>query len=96
MDDLYPLILAAGKGVRMRSDIPKVLHPLLGKPMLCYVIEAVKALRPSRIYIVVNGQSSLRSEELGNYPLEFIIQTEPLGTGHAVLQARPLLQEKEG
>ena len=96
MDDLYPLILAAGKGVRMRSDIPKVLHPLLGKPMLCYVIEAVKALRPSRIYIVVNGQSSLRSEELGNYPLEFIIQTEPLGTGHAVLQARPLLQDREG
>jgi len=96
MDDFYPLILAAGKGVRMRSDIPKALHPLLGKPMLCYVIEAVRALHPSKIYLVVSDQSSLRKEELGNYPLEFIIQTEPLGTGHAVLQARHLLQGREG
>ncbi len=96
MDDLYPLILAAGKGVRMRSDIPKVLHPLLGKPMLCYVIEAVRALHPSKIYLVVSSQSNLGKEELGSYPLEFIIQTEPLGTGHAVLQARPLLEEREG
>jgi len=96
MDDLYPLILAAGKGVRMRSDIPKVLHPLLGKPMLCYVIEAVRALHPSMIYLVVNGQSMLIKEELGNYSLELIIQPEPLGTGHAVLQAKPVLQDKEG
>ena len=96
MDKLYPLILAAGKGVRMRSDITKVLHPLLGKPMLCYVIEAVAALRPSKIYLVVSSQSMLSGEKLGDYPLEFIIQPEQLGTGHAVLQARPILQEKEG
>ena len=96
MDDLYPLILAAGKGVRMKSDLPKVLHPMLGRPMLCYVIEVVRVLHPTKIYLVVSGQSMLRREELGGYPLEFIIQPEPLGTGHAVLQARPILQDKGG
>ena len=76
------VILAAGKGTRMKSDLPKVLHSVLGKPMITYGQNAIKHLNNK--YVVVGHQSDLVIKELAN---EFkpVIQEEQLGTGHAVL-----------
>jgi len=90
---LHVVILAAGKGSRMRSNLPKVLHQVAGKSLLGHVIESALALRPSKIHVVVgHGKDKVREtfasvEE--QYKLDWVVQTEQLGTGHAVAQAIP-------
>jgi bifunctional UDP-N-acetylglucosamine pyrophosphorylase/glucosamine-1-phosphate N-acetyltransferase len=82
------LILAAGQGTRMKSDLAKVLHEVAGKVMIRYVLEAVQALSPSRIVMVIGHQAEAVRRELAGERLEFVLQEERLGTGHAALMAR--------
>lgn len=81
------VILAAGQGTRMRSRLPKVLHPLLGRPMLLYALEAALALGPERLVVVVGHGGEKVAEALEGYPVEVAWQKEQLGTAHALLQA---------
>jgi bifunctional UDP-N-acetylglucosamine pyrophosphorylase/glucosamine-1-phosphate N-acetyltransferase len=88
------LILAAGKGKRMKSDLPKVLHKLGGKPMVEYVVETAKDVGVEKTVLVIGykwelTRDSLRYLASGSYgKVEFVVQEEQLGTGHAVLQAK--------
>lgn len=85
------VILAAGQGTRMRSALPKVLHPVAGKPMLAHVIDTARTLSPSRIHVVIGHGAELVRERLQADDLNFVIQEQQLGTGHAVAQAAPFL-----
>ncbi len=91
------IILAAGKGTRMASDLPKVLVPVCGRPMVRYVIDAVKAAAVDRVLAVVGYRSDLVRQELAAEDgIEFIEQTEQLGTGHAVMMCREQLIRQAG
>ncbi|OZI54026.1 bifunctional UDP-N-acetylglucosamine diphosphorylase/glucosamine-1-phosphate N-acetyltransferase GlmU [Bordetella genomosp. 4] len=91
---LNVVILAAGLGKRMQSDLPKVLHPLAGKPMLEHVLDSASQLNPGRITIVVgHGAERVRGAFDGRADLSFALQQPQQGTGHAVQQAVPFLQE---
>ncbi|MBY6211461.1 bifunctional UDP-N-acetylglucosamine diphosphorylase/glucosamine-1-phosphate N-acetyltransferase GlmU [Microbulbifer agarilyticus] len=83
------VILAAGKGTRMRSNLPKVLHPIGGVPMLERVISAAKALGDVSITVVIGHGADLVRERCADSGVQFVEQTEQLGTGHAVAQAIP-------
>jgi UDP-N-acetylglucosamine diphosphorylase/glucosamine-1-phosphate N-acetyltransferase len=96
MQNLAAIILAAGKGVRMKSDLPKVFHEILGEPMLTYVLETVKKLSPSKTLVVVGHQRRLIMDYYKDWPVTFVIQEEQLGTGHAVRQAEPFLKDFSG
>ncbi|HEX8988197.1 MAG TPA: bifunctional UDP-N-acetylglucosamine diphosphorylase/glucosamine-1-phosphate N-acetyltransferase GlmU [Rhodocyclaceae bacterium] len=85
------VILAAGQGKRMRSDLPKVLHPIAGKAMLAHVIDTARALHPQRIVVVYGHGGERVREALAAPDLQWAKQDPQLGTGHAVLQALPLL-----
>jgi bifunctional UDP-N-acetylglucosamine pyrophosphorylase / glucosamine-1-phosphate N-acetyltransferase len=89
--NLEVIILAAGQGTRMKSQLPKVLHPVAGKPMLEHVVRTVQALQPANIHVVVGHGSEQVRSALGNYPLNWVLQEQQKGTGHAVLQATPAL-----
>lgn len=85
------VILAAGQGTRMRSALPKVLHPVAGKSMLGHVIDTARALQPKSIQVVIgHGAEQVRQRLVGD-DLAFVVQAEQLGTGHAVAQALPNL-----
>lgn len=91
------IVLAAGKGTRMESDLPKVLVPVCGRPMICYVIDALQAAGIERIVVVVGYRAELVREELKDVPgIEFAEQREQLGTGHAVMMCRGQLQDHQG
>ncbi|XGA80055.1 bifunctional UDP-N-acetylglucosamine diphosphorylase/glucosamine-1-phosphate N-acetyltransferase GlmU [Halomonas sp. CH40] len=86
LDELDVVILAAGKGTRMRSQTPKVLHTLAGKPMVSHVLERAQALNPSRTHVVIgHGAGQLRAALEGT-DVHFALQAEQKGTGHAVAQ----------
>jgi bifunctional UDP-N-acetylglucosamine pyrophosphorylase/glucosamine-1-phosphate N-acetyltransferase len=85
------VILAAGQGTRMRSTKPKVLHTIAGKPMVEHVINQAQTLANSRIHLVVGHGAEQVQAALSEYNLNFVTQTEQLGTGHAVAQALPHL-----
>lgn len=86
-------ILAAGRGTRMKSDLPKVLHPLGGRSLVERVLESLTEIHPTRRLVIVGYQSDWVREALSQYPdLEFVEQTKQLGTGHAVQQVIPHLQ----
>jgi bifunctional UDP-N-acetylglucosamine pyrophosphorylase/glucosamine-1-phosphate N-acetyltransferase len=91
----YAIILAAGKGTRMKSELYKVLHPVCGKPMVKHVVDQVKQLDFQQIITVVGHGAEKVSETLGD-TVSYKLQEEQLGTGHAVLQAADLLEDKEG
>jgi bifunctional UDP-N-acetylglucosamine pyrophosphorylase/glucosamine-1-phosphate N-acetyltransferase len=83
------VILAAGKGTRMQSDLPKVMHEVGDRPMLHWVVDACRAAGAKRIVVVVGFKGELvRASLAGANDIEFVEQTEQLGTGHAVDQAR--------
>lgn len=88
---LAVIVLAAGKGTRMKSDLAKVLHPLSGKPMLWHVIQAVKPLEPEHIVVVTGYQAETVETALKAEAVTFARQAEQQGTGHATLQAQPAL-----
>jgi bifunctional UDP-N-acetylglucosamine pyrophosphorylase/glucosamine-1-phosphate N-acetyltransferase len=84
------IVMAAGKGTRMRSERPKVLFPVAGRPLLAWVIEAARAAGCERILVVVgHGAEEVKAAFAGQEDLEFVLQAEQRGTGHAVLQAAP-------
>ncbi|WP_115720701.1 bifunctional UDP-N-acetylglucosamine diphosphorylase/glucosamine-1-phosphate N-acetyltransferase GlmU [Gallaecimonas mangrovi] len=85
--DLHIVILAAGKGTRMRSSLPKVLHPVSHKPMVKHVIDAAEALGADGIHLVYGHGGELMRERLAAEPVSWALQAEQLGTGHAVAQA---------
>ena len=85
------VILAAGQGTRMRSALPKVLHPVADKPMLGHVIDTARSLQPQSIQVVIGHGADTVRERLAADDLNFVIQAEQLGTGHAVAQALPQL-----
>jgi bifunctional UDP-N-acetylglucosamine pyrophosphorylase/glucosamine-1-phosphate N-acetyltransferase/UDP-N-acetylglucosamine pyrophosphorylase len=89
--------LAAGKGKRMGSDLPKVLLPVCGRPMIRYVIDAARAAGVERMVVVVGHRAELVRSELADEPgITFAEQTEQLGTGHAVMTCREQLQRHDG
>lgn len=90
------IVLAAGKGVRMKSDLPKVFHPLAGKPMLEYVLSALKNLGAGEIFVVVGHKKELILDHFKDWEITFVEQKEQLGTGHAVMQAEPYLKDFPG
>ncbi len=95
MSDLAAVILAAGKGTRMKSALPKVLHRVSGKPMVEHVVEAADFAGANR-KIVVIGFGAESVQETLNGRCEFVVQAEQLGTGHAVMQAKDLLRDFNG
>jgi bifunctional UDP-N-acetylglucosamine pyrophosphorylase / glucosamine-1-phosphate N-acetyltransferase len=78
------IILAAGKGTRMKSDLPKVVFPVGGRAMVCAVVEACVASGCGRIVVVVGHRQELVRDALRGFPVEFVVQDQQLGTGHAV------------
>ncbi|QBY51936.1 bifunctional UDP-N-acetylglucosamine diphosphorylase/glucosamine-1-phosphate N-acetyltransferase GlmU [Cupriavidus oxalaticus] len=89
------VILAAGMGKRMVSDLPKVLHPVAGRPMLAHVLDTARALSPSRLVVVVGHGAAHVREAVAAYDVAFAEQAQQLGTGHAVMQALPLLDDSQ-
>ncbi len=96
MQDLYAVVLAAGKGTRMKSDIAKVLHPLGGKPLLRHVVEALAPLEPAKTVVVVGHQADDVAAISTGPGVTTALQAEQLGTGHAVDMARPELEGRDG
>ena len=91
------IVLAAGKGTRMKSELPKVLVPVCDRPMVRYVTDALQAAGVQKTIVVVGYQADLVRSELADEPnLEFAEQTEQLGTGHAVMMCREQLQAHDG
>lgn len=91
---VYAIVLAAGKGTRMKSQKPKVVHEVLYKPMINHVVDELKALNVEETVVIV-GHEATQVEAIVN-DVTFVYQTEQLGTGHAVLQSKDFLQDKEG
>ena len=87
------VLLAAGQGTRMKSDSPKVLHPLCGRPMLWHVLEALKAAATEKPVVVIGHGAEAVQKYLGE-AADCVIQEPQLGTGHAAMQAEPLLKGK--
>ncbi|PCJ35705.1 MAG: UDP-N-acetylglucosamine diphosphorylase/glucosamine-1-phosphate N-acetyltransferase [Cellvibrionales bacterium] len=87
------LVLAAGKGTRMRSELPKVLHPLAGKPLLAHVFNSVATFDNAAINTIVGHGKDLIQEAFADQPLNWVEQTSQLGTAHAVLQAIPAIRD---
>jgi bifunctional UDP-N-acetylglucosamine pyrophosphorylase / glucosamine-1-phosphate N-acetyltransferase len=91
------IVLAAGKGTRMKSDLPKVLMPVCGRPMIDYVLDALAKGGVDRVIAVVGYRAELvRAAIDGRDAVEFVVQTEQLGTGHAVMMCRELLADCDG
>lgn len=95
MSNRFAVILAAGKGTRMKSKLYKVLHPVCGKPMVQHVVNQVSQLGLQKLVTVVGHGAEMVQEQLGNVS-EFALQAEQLGTAHAVDQAAGVLANEEG
>lgn len=86
---LAVVTLAAGKGSRMKSDLPKVLHPLAGKPMLAHVLSSAQALGDAKLHVVIGHGAEQVQQQMQAFDICYALQTEQNGTGHAVAQAMP-------
>ncbi len=95
MRDTAVIIMAAGKGKRMKSNLPKVLHNLAGKPILNYVLDTVDQLEAKRKILIVGYKSDQIRELIGD-KIEYVEQKEQLGTAHAVLETKKLLSDFKG
>jgi bifunctional UDP-N-acetylglucosamine pyrophosphorylase/glucosamine-1-phosphate N-acetyltransferase len=95
--DVAAIILAAGKGTRMKSDLPKVAHTVCGRPMIEYVLESARAAGARRLLVVVGFRADVLRELLVGQPhIEFAMQEQQLGTGHAVMMCREQLLSHRG
>jgi bifunctional UDP-N-acetylglucosamine pyrophosphorylase/glucosamine-1-phosphate N-acetyltransferase len=92
---LSVIILAAGQGKRMKSDLPKVLQPLAGRPLLGHVIDTAKLLEPTALHVVYGHGGEAVKKALAHEDLKWVLQAEQLGTGHAVAQAMPGIADDE-
>lgn len=93
---LTVIILAAGLGTRMRSSLPKALHPLAGKPLVQHVLDAVYAMGPVRPVLVVGHKADMVRKAVERYTMDIVYQERQLGTGHAVRQAADAIAQAEG
>ncbi|UDW83215.1 bifunctional UDP-N-acetylglucosamine diphosphorylase/glucosamine-1-phosphate N-acetyltransferase GlmU [Pasteurella canis] len=89
------VILAAGKGTRMYSDLPKVLHKIAGKPMVKHVIDTVKSIHAKNIHLVYGHGGDVMQQHLKDEPVNWVLQAQQLGTGHAMQQAAPFFNDDE-
>jgi bifunctional UDP-N-acetylglucosamine pyrophosphorylase/glucosamine-1-phosphate N-acetyltransferase len=96
MKNFSVIILAAGTGSRMKSSLPKVMHKLSGKPLVKWVIDAVCALKPDNIVVVLGHKASSVEEYLSGSNVKFVYQKEQLGSAHAVMQAKEVLGNYNG
>jgi bifunctional UDP-N-acetylglucosamine pyrophosphorylase/glucosamine-1-phosphate N-acetyltransferase len=97
LEGIATIILAAGKGTRMKSEVVKVLHPILGLPMLSYPIAlSLNGIRAEKTIVVVGYQADRIKERFKDFEVQFVLQEEQLGTGHAALQAIPFLKTFTG
>jgi len=97
LEGIVTVILAAGKGTRMKSDLVKVLHPLLGLPMLSYTIDlSLNKIKSKKTIVVIGYQAGRIKGRFKDPRIQFAVQEEQLGTGHAVLQAVPFFQTFKG
>jgi bifunctional UDP-N-acetylglucosamine pyrophosphorylase/glucosamine-1-phosphate N-acetyltransferase len=94
MGEIAAIVLAAGKGTRMKSTLPKVMHRIAGRSMLGHVLDNLATLRPNRVVVVVGPGMESVAREAAPHPT--VIQTEQLGTGHAVAATKPTLGTIEG
>ena len=95
--DLHIVILAAGKGTRMKSAVPKVLHPVAGKTLIQRVLDVADTLKPATATVVVGHGGDQVQAHLASRPaLQFVVQEPQLGTGHALVQAAPVLRGRSG
>jgi len=92
---LKVVVLAAGKGTRMRSSLPKVLQPLAGKPLLQHVVDTAHTLKAEQVITVIGHQSHLVEEVMAEQKVDFVLQAEQLGTGHAVQVALPEIKDED-
>ncbi len=93
---LYLVILAAGKGTRMKSNKAKVLHEVFYAPMVHHVLQAVSPLRPAKSIVVIGHQRKAVEKSLSDFSVDLVLQEEQLGTGHAVLCAEPAIDKMDG
>lgn len=97
MSSAMAVILAAGKSTRMKSALPKVLHPVCGRPMIEYVLDSARQAGVDRLIVVIGHQADVVRESLSRHPdVRFALQSEQLGTGHAVMMCRRYLEEHQG
>jgi bifunctional UDP-N-acetylglucosamine pyrophosphorylase/glucosamine-1-phosphate N-acetyltransferase len=97
MSETHVVILAAGQGTRMKSRIPKVLHPVAGRPLIEHVVRTARAVSPATITLIVGHQADAVRERLAGHPdLRFAVQEPQLGTAHALQQAEPFLKDRPG
>lgn len=97
MSDPVAIILAAGKGARMKSELPKVMHPACGRPMVEHVLDAVRSAGVKRLVVVVGYQAELiRAGLARHHDVEFALQAEQKGTGHAVQMCAEQLANHDG
>ncbi|WP_395338536.1 bifunctional UDP-N-acetylglucosamine diphosphorylase/glucosamine-1-phosphate N-acetyltransferase GlmU [Ningiella sp. W23] len=92
---LSVIILAAGKGTRMKSDLPKVLHPIANKPIVEHIINTVQSIDSDTINLVYGHGGDMLKEALRDYSLNWCLQEEQLGTGHAVMQAQTHISDSD-
>jgi bifunctional UDP-N-acetylglucosamine pyrophosphorylase / glucosamine-1-phosphate N-acetyltransferase len=90
------IVLAAGKGKRMKSDLPKVLHQINGRPMLTILLDTLVRMKFEKIVVVIGHRGEMVQEALKDYPVQFAWQREQNGTGHAVKMARSILSLFDG
>lgn len=95
-DKKAAIILAAGQGKRMKSDLPKVLHKIGGRPMITIILDTLTALEFDRIVVVIGHKGELVQEALSDYNVDFAWQREQLGTGHAIQMASDLVADFDG
>ena len=93
---LAVIVMAAGKGTRMHSDLPKVLHRANGRPLIDYVLDTSYALEPEDVILIIGHQSALVKAATARYRVSTALQEPQLGTGHAVMQAEAQLSNFEG
>jgi UDP-N-acetylglucosamine pyrophosphorylase len=93
---LAVVIMAAGKGTRMQSDLPKVLHKANGRALIDYVLDTSYALDPEKVVLIVGHQAELLKKATSHYSVTTALQEPQLGTGHAVMQAKDALQDFDG
>lgn len=90
------VVLAAGKGKRMKSDLPKVLHPIKDRPMVQILLDTLRQMSFDHIAVVIGHKGEMVQKALADYPVDFVWQREQLGTGHAVMMAEPALGSFNG
>lgn len=95
MTNRYAIILAGGQGTRMKSQLKKELHPILKRPMIHYILDALQPLQLDQLVTIVGHEAETMQETIGDVS-EYAFQNEQLGTGHAVIQAEQLLKDKNG